>query len=261
MATRTATVVDWGLLAVPQLDGLDAKWTRYLARDTWYPPILPSVINGQVQIRELPLEYREMFQSAPLDHPNIKRAEELLNRWPEGAATVGQLVKCFCPVDSSENEGRRGVQCGSLTLPGWILATVYDPIGLAEGWVHEAAHIKLRLLGIEFENWDNLLLNNSPEELYESPIRKDKMRPMGAVLHGLYSYTYVTALDQRLYETAEGHIEKSNTAEYLDLNRDRIREGRKTVMRHAVPTERGAEFLRGLFAWIDDILSRKHEKY
>ena len=141
----------------------------------------------------------------PLDHPNVAQGAALLRLWPEVLAQFVSLtdtVSLFldaqtmddCVVGSICGQGAEGF--------GSIAATVNHHAGFAEALVHEMAHHKLRALGIQFDGADRLILN-SPEQLFPSPIRYDCLRPMTAVVHAQYSYTYIIQLDLKILQARE----------------------------------------------------------
>ena len=85
-------------------------------------------------------------------------------------------------------------------LFGTVWLTVMCPIGAAEAIVHEMAHQKLRVLGVSFE-LASRVVGNDRRSLYVSPIVKDRLRPMTAVLHAQYSYIHVTQLDIHILDS------------------------------------------------------------
>jgi HEXXH motif-containing protein len=74
-----------------------------------------------------------------------------------------------------------------------LCASIEDPIGTAEAFVHEMAHNKLQALGIMLESTQGFITND-PEERYLSPIRIGVPRPMTAVFHAEYSFIHATQL-------------------------------------------------------------------
>jgi hypothetical protein len=176
-----------------------------------------------------------------------------LARWPEGERAVYAIAGVFWPIDRASGEaGGLGCCCGhdeptEARPRAAIYTTIWDAVGGAEGLVHEAGHLRLKACGVDLEQHDGVLLENGPDELFESPIRKDKLRPMSAVLQAQYSYVMVTALDVALGD-----------AEHAAINLPRILEGRGTVRQNARWTPAGTEFFRGLEGWTDRIVAEAH---
>jgi prolyl 4-hydroxylase len=112
------------------------------------------------------------------------------------------------------------------------------------------AHQKLRVLGVAFESAASVVGNN-PATLYDSPIIKDRLRPMTAVLHAEYSYVHVTALDIHMLQAERDPTRRAVLGSVLETNLSRIEEGYDTLRKHFEPGEHGREFLEGFFAWTE----------
>jgi len=122
---------------------------------------------------------------APVTHPNIVKAVDLLRLWPEVYLQFKELIErvyLFCEKgDPPDNVV--GCCCGSGPEGfGAIAATVTNHVGFAEALVHEMSHHKLRALGVDFETAQHIVTNPS-DATYPSPIRYDCYCPMSAVLH------------------------------------------------------------------------------
>ena len=142
-------------------------------------------------------------------------------------------------------------------------ATIFCPIGLAEAVVHEMAHQKLRVLGVSVESATTVVGNN-PSDLYVSPIIKDRLRPMTAVLHAEYSYVHVTTLDIHLVQAERDSTRRKILRGVLERNLLRIEEGYETLRKYFVPGEHGREFMEGFYTWTErtiasarDLLGRR----
>lgn len=247
---------DWTRLAEPQLDGYDVEGalaihgepvSRFNDRHTF--------CDGLVSVRSIKSQPAPWLVPGPLDHPNLAEAEALLKRWPAGYRSFTGLISVFYPlIDTTRDEGY-GSTCGSDERePHALYATVYDALGLAEALVHEAAHQKLRRLGIRLESHTRLIANDSGE-LYVSPVRKDKLRPMSAVVHAQYSYTYVLSLDVAAYEAETDQAERQKIRHALEINTARMREGRTEIQNNLKTTTEGAGFFDGYFDWLDRTLA------
>lgn len=225
-------------------------------------PVSLSIIEAYAQER---WPYRERVSPMVVEYPRREIAPDLpsvdpadpavaellanLARWPDGDAAVRSITDRFWPIDKPELRGAMGCCCGSdpptLTAPYTAIhSTIFDTVGGAEGMVHETGHQRLRALGIELEVHNGMLLANQPAEVYASPVRKDKLRPMSAVLHAQYSYVWVTALDVALGDVA-----------HVAINLPRIIEGHHTLMAHARWTADGIRFWAGLGAWTEEVIN------
>ena len=258
--------VNWELMAKPQPNGYDTdvairftRTGRYAGRGDLIADGPPIWLDGRARWsskQDLP---SPEFALMDPKHPRIVDGIKLLDLWPEARAQAAGLLLALCPYTIGENQGGHGCSCGNYRDDfGWIYVTGGDPWGFAEGVVHETAHWKLRALGIMFEEWDDLLLDHSPSQLYDSPVRKDKLRPMGAVLHGQYSYVHVAEMVRRMYE-AKGDAVDGADAQWLALQLKRIMEGQATLREHARGTQpAGADFLAALDEWTSEVLAAGH---
>lgn len=236
-------VIDWSRVAAPQTDGYDV--------DVALSFIEPFPKADRIQLLNRSLD--PSLSNAPVDHPNIKLAENLLSLWPEGYASFQRLIYCFYPLDTQTLQGR-GSTCGSdESRPGEMYATVYSVAGLADAFVHEMGHQKLRYLGIKVEHAERLI-TNSPDELYVSPLRKDKLRPMTAVFHALFSYSYVTQLDLIMYEHEQDRRERAGHLDAIQTNYNRLREGESVLRPNLKTDEDGKKFFASYLDWLDRIL-------
>lgn len=244
-------MIDWLRVAAPQTDGYDSAIALSLQGEL---PLIESdhKIFDTVAITNCPRSLSPQLTNAPLDHPNIKEAERLVNLWPEAAASFKYLMREFHPLQVEGSHGR-GSTCGSDdSLPGKMYATVHSAPGLAEAFLHEHAHTKLRYLGIGLEHADRIV-GNPPDELFESPLRKDKPRPMTAVLHACVSYTYVLEMDLRMWEADKND---RNHLDAIKLNHSRMVEGRE-VMKYFQPADDdGEKFIVGYLSWLDSVINR-----
>jgi HEXXH motif-containing protein len=267
------SAIDWSRLAEPQADHYDTDVVLRLASATTsvnrpHPyrrtPVgnAPAVFDGQVAIRHV---YRSLpefgtmlarYQDAPVDHPNLRIAVEHIRCWPAGFAQCQHLLEAIHPaLDASisleSTEIYRGSVCHSFEqLFGTMWATIFCPIGLAEAIVHEMAHQKLRALGVSFETATNIV-GNQPSARYDSPVIKDRLRPMTAVLHAEYSYVHVTTLDSHMLAAERDPTRRAVLTEVLARNLARIEEGYDTLQRHFSPGEHGQAFMDGFFSWIE----------
>lgn len=253
--------IRWELIAKPQADGSDTAATLERLKSGRYadkvivadgPPVWPQGrARWATALAELPMP---AFKLLPPDDPRVSTGLALLDLWPDARQQAADLLMAICPLTQGQ-QGGHGCCCGNYRDDfGWIYVTADDAWGFAEGIVHEMAHWKLRAFGVWFEEWDNLLLDHSFTQMYDSPVRKDKPRPMGAVLHAQYSYVHVAEMVRRMYE-AKSDADGSD-AQWLQLQLRRIAEGQETLRAHARGTLGvGDAFLVGLDDWTDEVLS------
>jgi hypothetical protein len=220
-----------------------------------------TLCDGEVGIRSCYPKLAARFPDAPPDHPHIARADEYLHRWPLGLALVKALVHSFHPFRHPEvslDESARPTTsfCHSSDLPeefGAICSTINDPLCLAENLIHEAAHQKLFALGIRKTSSEGLIAN-VPEERFRSPVRKDEPRPMTALVHGVYAYMYVTALDLALLRDEPPGTFREVLLNRLATNLKRLLEGAGEMKAHREVDVRGACFFTGFDGWLDELI-------
>jgi len=281
MLTETHNSLDWSRLAEPQADQYDTSAILQLASSTTSPDrpnpyqrravgSSPAVFDGRVAVRyvyrDVP-EFRSLsdqYPDAPLNHQNIATAAEYVRTWPIAFRQCQQLLDSIHPALHPEmplesTEIYRGSLCHSYeSLFGTMWATIFCPLGLAEAMVHEVAHQKLRVLGVSVES-ATTLVGNDPSDLYSSPIIKDRLRPLTAVLHAEYSYIHVTALDIAILKAERDSARREVMRGVLATNVARIEEGYETLRKHFIPAAHGEEFIQSLFAWTEKTIDAAHD--
>ena len=264
--------VDWSRMAEPQEDQYDTKTTLYFAQNATskYRKNLyvrrplgdsPTIFDSQVAVRHITPEcpYSPPMENGPIHHPNIAAGSELLLSWPVVYKQFQALVDSFHPLWDSElpyevDPAPLSSQSGAKEdLFGVVFATVEHPLTLAEALVHEMAHQKLHALGISIDSASRLIVN-SPRELYESPIIRDRLRPMSAVFHAQYSFTYVTELDSRLVNYVQDDNERTSLLLLLSDNLPRIEHGLVTVQDNIITDASGALFVDGYISWAEKVI-------
>jgi HEXXH motif-containing protein len=249
--------IEWSKLPRPRADGYDTRAVAALAAQAYGfvkripEPGQPSMFDGKVALVHYAHDPAPGLTNARFNHPNIARADDLLRQcWPEMHAQCGELLQEIWPLrdarfpDDGEDYGA-GCSCGNTAHFGGIEVTVSGALGLAEGIVHELGHWKLHAMGVHLEGWTNLVANGV-DELFESPIRKDKPRPMGACIQAQYSYLHVLELNIRA--TRAGRC-----CEMLDVNRRRMAAGRETL-RAWRPDANGGPFASAMDEWTAELL-------
>ena len=134
-----------------------------------------------------------------------------------------------------------------------VYTTIVSHQGCVEGMFHEVGHLRLNALNLHIDHHDNRFFTNGPEELYESPIRRDKKRPMSAVIQAIYSWIMFGENDLQCAKI-EGNAHES--AEYLITNLPKIEDGLLTIRQNIKCTPEGKDFIDGYLDWGEDICSR-----
>lgn len=258
-----ADEIHWELMAEPQSDQYDTKVTLEFAKQKGYRPSdiannLPTFCDGHVVIRYDDKILEPYCTAANHDHPNIERGGNLLRFWPEVFSQLQALVDTVSVFYDPEHTDDLVV--GSICGPGEggfgkIAATVTHHAGFAEALVHEMAHHKLRALGVHFDRSERIVANN-PSQLFLSPIRHDIKRPMSAVLHAQYSYTYVTALDNAIVcARTEPDRDAVIAQAGIAVNVPKLQFGLKEIEENIKTGADGEAFLTGLYSWSERVFA------
>ena len=217
-----------------------------------------TFFGGEISVRHLStvcnLPSLPFAENGPLDAPQIDTAESLIRNWPEGYEAFAVLMDTLSPI-ISRGASEYSASHSEEDLFGTMYATVHDPLALAECCVHEMAHHKLRALGVGV-NRARTILRNSPDELYVSPIIKDRKRPMSAVLHATYAFLHVLEL---LIAVATKETRPAfRTTAIARMARDgtRVEEGVQVIRESGVFDGNGVAFFSGLSEWAEVALRR-----
>jgi hypothetical protein len=261
-AKPSETSVAWERLAEPQRDQYDTRVVLQWAQNQGYVrrPVGgdPTTFDGRVAIRSDKIPFQESCIPAPLDHPNMASACELVRTWPTVFAQFQELVdSVYLFLVETQNPGERPSTYSALGTGGpfgSIAATVNDPVGLAESLVHEMAHHKLRVLGIHPESADRII-GNPRAHKFPSPIRYDRLRPMTAVFHAQYSFTYLTALGIEIARSDRHRTWHERVGSSLAKNLPKLKYGLGVIQAHALWDRPGKAFMEGFQTWSDRVLS------
>jgi len=268
-------MIDWRLMARPQADGYDTEQLIPLALERYgwakTTPAAGATTWADRTVTVIQPTERQGAHAVPaaLDHPNIELAAEMLfNVWPAMYTQCQNLLESITVyIDETTREfpNQTGCSCGPVgdRVSFQISTTINGAIGMLEGVVHEMGHSKLKPMGMSMYHWARLLANELPtadaiesgvgENLYASPIRKDKLRPLGACFSAHYSYLHVAELLQRIVRS--GVEQADQLAAWLEVMCGRIRVGEQLVADHVQPTEEGVPFFAACTEWADELLS------
>jgi HEXXH motif-containing protein len=278
--------IDWSRVAKPQPDGYDTTVLAFLLHEqcqwTKHVPAPGSItiVNGAVEVADDPYKMETTrFVSAfeDLTTEEIQAVDRHLAAWPDGYTSLAAFLDYYWPkryrsaaasarqvVRLRESRGssssHKDFREPSNRHNGWTtdtrvtnaIVTVDDPEGCAEGIYHEVGHLRLETCGIQIETHDNRLLLNGPDEMYDSPIRFDKQRPMCAVIHGLYSWLMLTENDI----WCASRISARDASKYMKRNLPKIQNGIAEVERHVRTTPAGELFISHMLDWGRDIVAR-----
>ena len=278
--------IDWKRVCKPQPDQYDSHVIARLLheRHGWVKrvpqPGVPTICDGMVAVVKDPTQTEESIAWAnaqrpdyPLyngvDHWNDTIAAKIdpyLRTWTEGHEMLKLFLDEFWPKWSGTmTEDTMGCVSGHYELANrWkyptsmrdmtlnaVYVTINSPQGCAEGIYHEVGHARLEALGINIENHDGRLILNTDDELYFSPIRRDKKRPMSAVIQAIYSWIIFSENDLQC-ATVPG----TNSAQYLVWNLPKIEDGLKEIQAHVRTTPEGKDFMDSYLEWGYDVCDR-----
>jgi len=265
--------IDWSRLVRPQPDGYDSEVALSFRAERPTPSGEPpsqiavrpvgALAGGDVMVGLSALPLLPAPRFAPVEEiaPNLLRALAYVDLWPEAAVQwrrMVQLIECFTDVTIPETE--RATYLGSAShsvdrRPGHIGLTVDCALATAQAVVHEAAHNKLRALGVGNETAIRIVINPQ-DELFPSPVVLDRLRPMTAVLHAQYSFVHVLQLNLKMFEAESDVATRTAIRKLIDRNAVRMQAGRDTIAKHARLDREGEAFVGGLVDWTDQLLSQ-----
>jgi hypothetical protein len=260
-----AADVHWECMAKPQPDEYDTVVALEFAaaRGLKLPEVEPD--EPRLAFTNLALRHchhwkSERFTNVTPNHPNLSRAAKLLASWNTGWQQTQRMLRAvYIASDRTAPANAWGGISGSGPLGfGTIAATIDCPLGLAQGIVHEMAHHKLRALGIEFDNALRLIRNSS-HQLYMSPIRYDCLRPMPAVFHAQYSFTYVSALNVEIIEKSPQEEYSYGVMDYfLRHHIPKLEFGMDIISRYIELDSDGVRLLNGFREWFSEVRGMAH---
>jgi hypothetical protein len=258
--------IDWRRMAAPQADQYDTTITLEFARAGGYVRAEvetdETTFDGRVAVvRHREASWEPRCMPAPPGHPNVSKACELVRRWPAVFTQCQHLleaVSVFVDIRSTGDEVMGSISGSIGDRFGRIGSTVDNHVGLAESLVHEMAHHKLRALGVAIES-ANRLVTNHPDQRFMSPIILDRLRPMTAVLHAQYSFTYVLGLDIEIIRAGQDAARDRTIAAWsLAHKLPRLEFSLALIRDHIAVDPAGEQFLEGYFRWFDEIQANAH---
>ncbi len=267
----TPTVIDWARLGAGGFSDADTDLALDLA-DREHAPWRRSpragqhgkhlvLADGRVTIDNTdPLLPPPRWRPVDAVHPNLVRAMAFVERWPEAARQWPRLVHTlqgFWDTDASAGPLRSASHSEGARL-GVFALTLNCPLASAQAIVHEAAHNKLRALGVDNESAVRIVAN-PPDQRFRSPVVLDRLRPMTAVLHALYSFLHVLQLDLLLLKQETDAAVRDDLLALIGRNLPRIEDGIGEVRRNIRVDEAGAGFLEGLTAWSAAVIAEARD--
>jgi len=263
--------IDFARLAFPQADSYDTSVLLWLLSNA--AGVLNqqpyqrrstagevTICDGIVAVRHAPATGLSNSFVIPVEpsHDKLPLAVSYLARWPEAYIQFKQLINTVYPYSDLRQAKSRAGAFGSSSHSyanqlGAIHVTVDDPIGTAQAFVHEMAHLKLRAMGIMIEQADRFIVN-PPEDLFPSPIRTDRLRPMTAVFHAQYSFMHVTALDLNMLNQVPEGEEKTHILMLLARNVIRMQSGYELIDKQIKTDIEGRLFVSTFMEWSSAII-------
>lgn len=253
--------IAWTRMARPQRDGYDTDALLELHRRAPAPWHASGARLGgplEIGICGPPLLRPPRFLPAARPFGALGEAIGLVAAWPEMEAQWLRIVSRIQPFTDVETTAQGGKPpIGSCSHNesarlGLIGLTVDCPLGAAQALVHETAHHKLRIMGVDNEAAIRLLAND-PSQMYFSPI-VGRPRPMTAILHAHYSFMHVLELDLRLLEAETEEGRRRDLHGLLARNAPRVADMTATLRAAAHPDRDGESFLAALLGWADENL-------
>ena len=239
---------------------------RELTEEQPRQPELQIIALGDPEILSHTPRYQRMMDSDPLAHfdflpPPAELASafrkqfanglSLIERYiPELAEEVHELISQVLMAVGDPESGMEFDGGSSYSLWGalFLNATCHDnDIAMAEVIAHEAAHCLLYGMSI-----DESLVLNPDDELYPSPLRRDK-RPMDGIYHATYVSARMHWAMSRLLETGElDEASREIARQALASDEQNFYSGYQTVEAHADLTATGRQAMAGAKEYMDN---------
>lgn len=242
--------VNWERILIPQSDMYDSIELRKLARERFGQPTEGD--SDKIAYKKLPPDIGGNFDSVP-NHEHISEIEGKMQLWVEGWSGFQHFVDEVYPLEARpyQRPASPGSVSGHNIQSSGILGlfvTFGSIPGAVAGCWHEFGHLRLHSLGIRIEEYSDTFFSNPPTARYVSAIRKDKLRPISACLHGLYAWSLLS----------EGHL-RFNIEEvrgFLSLNVLKLEDGLKTQKSQSILTPAGKDLLLPYYDYVEDLIQR-----
>ena len=263
LATAAELAIDWRRLSRPQPDAYDTDILLELGGDPAPRTARvegPSLCGGRVALsNDDPLMPMPPYLPVGGVPETLERAIFYVARWPAMALQWPRIVRTVqCFTDPFGGGPLRSSSHSVDSRPGTVALTVDCPLATAQALVHETAHLKLRMMGVRNESADRIVAN-PPDELHESPIVTEMLRPMTAVLHAQYSFMHVLQLDLEMLAKEDDPAVRRDIGKLLARNAPRMARGLATLRRELRTDEEGAAFCEGFFDWCETALERSRQ--
>ena len=270
--------IDWKRVAKPQPDAYDTYViSQELHKTNGWVKTKPvdcrfTLCDGHVAVVPDPIHTDEGLVRGGMCNATDRWTDQdaanidpYLRTWTDGHEMLKLFLDEFWPkwsLTMLNHAGSRGcssghydLKHGSIRRPyvNAVYVTINSHQGCAEGIYHEVGHIRLNALNLRIEEHDGRLITNTPDELYISPIRRDKKRPMSAVIQAIYSWLIFGENDLQVAVLPDNALV---SAEYLIGNLPKIEDGLVTIREHVKCTAEGTKFMDGYFEWGDDLVTR-----
>jgi hypothetical protein len=260
--------IDWLRVAEPTEDGYGARVALHLAatrlspsrRELYVPPPTRTaelIFDGAVAVERCypPEDIPAHLVDAPLDHPTIAQAAELVRCWPAGFRRVQLVIDSLHPLFDTRHpaaHGRIKGPCASFSAE-WRFATlavtVEYPLPLATACVRHAAHQLLRALGVGTRRSNALVLNRA-RDVCAGP---GELAGLGVIeaLHQTFALAHemglVTALLERL--PAESMQVAQSLRRAAKSHARSLREARQILGATLELDREGEQLVAGFFSW------------
>jgi len=251
----------------PQSDGYDTDMVLLLAEKD-PPPWQPRTLRRDSPTDAIrfadcvvTLDNTDPLLPSPRWQPvsgrpiNLERAIAYVERWPEVARQWPKILHTLqCFTDTQPPESRLYSASHSVSERFGVIALTVDcPLATAQAIVHEMAHAKLRVMGVDNEKATRIIANPGTD-LFPSPIVVDEPRPMTAVLHAQYSFIHVTQLDLFMLECENDPVTRSDIRVLLARNLSRMKAGLPILRQSAKPGRDGGPFLNAFIEWCEAVI-------
>ncbi len=172
----------------------------------------------------------------------LRRAVDLIDEFlPEVGRELRLVMHTFVPVGF---DAERHVSASYAEAIGTAYLSLHpDVLTMTEAVVHEFSHNKLNLVWAA-----DPVLQNAFSPLYGSPVRPDP-RPLHGVMLAVHAFVPVALLYERMFEARHALVQSDAARKRFEAIVGGNREGTRTLLENARPTEVGRAILDELGRW------------
>lgn len=195
------------------------------------------------------------YKEADASNLEILEAFNYLSCWSDGFNQFEQLTQAVGIFnDTAVQEEYRDLAVGSTSasygLPsGYMCVTVDNGLGCAQAMIHELAHQKLRLMGIDEKSPISPFCSGSEIKKVNSILDSRIHCFVNKAFHDLYAYMHILELDLNIYRNELPDDVKENVQQLLSKNVIRVSSGVSELLPKLEYTPEWEKIMNEIQSW------------